>query len=109
MYSHSMGIFSKSTNSSGKNSEIVHTATWPQNSVKITMTKSGLSISSNKPFQMMDETMCEAAIAQLERAYHRDISYPNAEEQVMAFWSSVSPDVSSGSKIDFNWRPPLPS
>jgi hypothetical protein len=107
VYSCAMGIFG--TKPKMNQAEIVHTATWPQNSVRISITKSGLSFSPSRPFQMMDETMCEAAIAQLERAYHLAVSYPDAEKAVLSFWSSVSSDVDDDAKIDFNWQPALPA
>jgi hypothetical protein len=102
-----MGLFGTKKNLN--QAEIVHTATWPQNSVRISITKSGLSYSPGRPFQMMDETMCEAAIAQIERAYHLAVSYPDAEKTVLSFWSSVSSDIGADAKIDFNWQPGLPA
>ncbi len=103
-----MGLFSKQ----GSNREYVirHKATWPQNSVMFLIKKSGtISFSTKSPLQFGDDSMLEAALAQLECAYHLRVSYPNAEDEVMSFWSSFSSEIQAGSKIYFDWSPPLPS
>lgn len=107
VYPKYMGLFGKST--SNTRPTISHKAIWPQNSVTFYIQKTGITFTPSQPFQMMDDMMCDAALSQLQRAYHLNISFPNAEEQVFSFWSSVSPEMNRNAKIDFNWRPPLPS
>jgi hypothetical protein len=102
-----MGFFGKSTSNSVP--VITHKATWPQNSVTFYIQKTGITFTPSQPFQMMDDMMCDAALSQLQRAYHLNISFPDAEEQVISFWSSVSPEFPDNAKLDFSWRPPLPS
>jgi hypothetical protein len=111
-----MGIFSKRTSSQSRNqgsnsrqSTIQHLADWGQNAAMFYINPDGVSWSYKKEMNFMfDETATNAALAQLQRAYHMSVSYPDAEEQMLAPWRTVSDEMPEGALPDFNWQPPLP-
>ena len=58
---------------------------------------------------MMDDMNTNAALAQLERAYHMNITFPEAEETIMSMWRDADSNISASMKPDFGWTPPLPN
>jgi hypothetical protein len=73
---------------------------------------------SSRDFSSIDDLYLEAALTQLERAYHLSISFPNAESRIMDWMRSTqdilrkvnpdTPDIPEDAIPAFNWNPPLP-
>ena len=111
-----MGLFSKRASSQAKNlssnsrpATKQHLADWGHNAAMFYLNPDGVSWSYKNEFNFMfDETATNAALAQLERAYHMNVSYPDAEEQMLAPWRVVSEEISEGAVPFFDWQPPLP-
>ena len=111
-----MGLFSKRTSSQSRNqgsnsrqSTIQHLADWGHNGAMFFVNADGVSWSYKKECRHNDETLTQAAKAQLERAYHMNVTYPDAEERVIAYWRAVSDEqIPAGTVPHFDWQPPLP-
>lgn len=105
-----MGLFSKKpVRPEIRSSGIRHHASWPQNGVTFFIKPDGVGWNYDAQPVLMDDSMCEAALAQLEEAYHMNISFPDSEERVMSFWREVSDgELSDSARLGFDWKPPLP-
>ena len=62
----------------------------------------------NESLTMFDGILVEAALAQLERAYHLNVSFPRSEEMHMDFLRGLDPSIPADAKPYFDWKPPLP-
>jgi hypothetical protein len=98
---------------------ISHTAKWNTGWATFFINSDGVSWNqSHRDFGGLDQNFLEAAMAQLERAYHLNVSYPQAEKIIMDWmrgvqkiWKEHNPehvDIPDGSVPWFDWSPPLP-
>lgn len=95
--------------------DVTHHASWSSNGVTCFVNSSGVSWTYDKKLDtiMNDDGMTDAAIAQLEEAYHLPISHPRAEENIMSLWRAVAEIANQefpkdARAINFHWSPPLP-
>ena len=87
-----------------------HHAAWGTNGVTFFVRPEGVSFSYDREYNwMMDDMNTNAALAQLERAYHLNITFPEAEETIMSMWRDAGANISASMKPDFRWTPPLPN
>jgi hypothetical protein len=88
-----------------------HTATWGQNSAVYQLNpnnKDDISIRFVQEPSLTDFEMQEAALAQLQKAYGLEVSFPDTEQQILAMMG-ISPDNNpDGKTLFFDWSPPLP-
>ena len=88
---------------------IRHHASWTSNGATFFIKPDGVSFSYDAEPDFMDEPMCESALAQLEEAYHMNISFPDAEEPILSFWRENSEDeMPNNARLYFDWKPALP-
>ena len=112
-----MGIFKKqkpinrnSDSRSVQPNAIVHHATLPANGVTFFINPEGVSWNYDKEYNwMFDGQDTDAALAQLERAYHLNVSFPDAEENVMSIYRIANPNLSETTVPYYDWKPPLPN
>ena len=107
-YISGMGMFRKKPTTHQKPT-IIHTARWNGNAATFFINSDGVSWSyDTAPNPLIDDTNTEAALAQLQRAYHLAVTYPDAEERIMSLWRALGAEVSDSMRPYFNWKPPLP-
>lgn len=98
---------------------ISHTAKWNSAWATFFINSDGVSWNqSHRDFNSIDNLFLEAALAQLERAYHLNISFPQAETRIMDWLRGVqeivkkqspeAPDIPDDAVPAFDWSPPLP-
>ena len=110
-----MGFFSKNRSygarpsvSRTRSSTFTHHAKWGANGATFFVNPEGVSWSYDSAPSFMDDPEVEAALSQLERAYHLHVSFPDAEESIMSMLRSMSPNITEGMVPHYSWRPPLP-
>jgi len=118
-----MGIFggrSRARNFSGtQRSTITHKATWGSAWAVFFINSEGVTWSqSRRDFNAIDSLFLEAAMAQLEQAYHLSVSYPEAENRIMDWMTGIqeivkkqnsdTPNSPDDAVPAFDWDPPLP-
>ena len=88
-----------------------HTATWRQNSAVYQLNPNNPAEISFSFFQepsFADFEMQEAALAQLQKAYGLEVSFPDTEQHILAIMG-MGPDNNPDEIIlFFDWSPPLP-
>lgn len=89
-------------------STIRHHADWGANGATFFVNPDGISWSYDKEHTIWDDSGLEAALAQLERAYHLNVSYPDAEDSYMAMPRMLDKTIPADAKPFFDWKPPLP-
>ena len=105
--SHSLATRNFQTQSSSPG--IRHRASWAQNGVTFVLYKKGPSWSFDSEANSNDHMMAQAALGQLEEAYHMNVSFPGVEERLLSVWRVFTPEMGSDARLAFNWRPPLPN
>ena len=118
-----MGLFGGRTrgknNSDRQRPTISHTASWSGIWVTFYINSDGVSWNqSNRDFGSLDNLYLEAALSQLEGAYHLSTSFPNAESRIMDWMRETqrilkqvnpdTPDIPEDATPAFTWNPPLP-
>lgn len=98
---------------------ISHTAKWNSAWATFFINSDGVSWNqSHRDFNSLDDLFLYAALAQLERAYHLNISFPDAETRIMDWLRGVqeiakkqnpaTPDIPNDAVPAFEWSPLLP-
>jgi hypothetical protein len=118
-----MGLFggrSRARNFSGtQRPTITHKATWGSAWAVFFINSEGVSWNqSRRDFNAIDSLFLEAAMAQLQQAYHLSISYPEAENRIMDWMRGTqeilkeqnpdTPDIPDDAVPAFEWSPLLP-
>jgi hypothetical protein len=110
-----MGIFKKRKTqqphrliSPSTRASIAHHASWGSNGATFFVNREGVTWSYDSSPSFMDEPDFETALSQLERAYHLNVSFPDAEVSMMRLLRQMNPDISEASVPFYEWTPPLP-
>ena len=94
-----------------------HRASWHGNSATFCVNPEGISWSLDEPERtyMLDGVFIEASLAQLERAYELNVSYPESEKGIintiraLAQITNPKHEIPLDTIFDFEWEPPLPT
>jgi hypothetical protein len=111
-----MGLFKRSKTESshrvasqGRSATITHHAKWISNGATFYINPDGVTWSYDQSFYLInDKRDTEAALSQLERAYHLNVTFPDAEESIMSFLRQVNPEIPDSAVPYYDWTPPLP-
>lgn len=108
-----MGLFNRQRGQRAQaprnTSTIIHRANWHGNSATFYINPEGVTWSyANPPRTFIDDDNVEAALAQLQRAYHLAVYFPDTEKRILDFYRAAGSDIPDSVVLDFKWQPPLP-
>lgn len=89
----------------------LHHLSWGNNGATFLVDGDLVTWTYDKPPHLMDERPCEAALAQLQKAYQLSVSFPDAEEQELSYYRGMhfkSGQISNSTILDYDFQPPLP-